>query len=188
MSRKPSPIEWTRVLNRSAQGLVIGTLCVVASGPGFAQRLGGSAPQSNQSKTSQQPANPAPSSQRPPQQGFVSWAWWQDEAVKKDLALTESQARSITRLYEDRARQMKPHSDEFQKQLEELDKMTRERTVDVATYSIQVTRVEALRTELNKTRTVMLYSIHRMLTPEQYQKLRQIRDQRRSGRGGGGTR
>jgi Spy/CpxP family protein refolding chaperone len=160
--------------------------------PRLCPASGGSAPPSNQSKTSQQPANPAPNSQRPPQQGradqFVGWEWWKDDAVKKDLALTDSQARSITRLYEDRARQMKTHSDEFQKQLEELDKMTRERTVDVATYSIQVTRVEALRTELSKTRTVMLYSIYRMLTPEQYQKLRQIRDQRRSGRGGGGTR
>ena len=179
-------------MHRSAQGLVIGTLCLIASGPGFAQRLGGSAPQSNPSKTSQQPTTPAPASQRPPQQGrsdqFVPWEWWKDDVVKKELALTDSQARSITRLYEERARQMKPHSDEFQKQLEELDKMTRERTVDVATYSIQVTRVEALRTELSKTRTVMLYSIYRMLTPEQYQKLRQIRDQRRSGRGGGSTR
>lgn len=180
-----------RLLHRPSKGLLIGTICLVASGLGFAQRSGGSPSQAGQSKASQQATSPAAEAPRPPQAGrtdqFVWWEWWKDEAVKKDLALTDAQTRSITRLYEDRARQMKPHSDEFQKQLEELDKLTRERTVDVATYSIQVTRVEALRTELSKTRTVMLYSIYRMLTPEQYQKLRQIRDQRRSGRGAGGA-
>jgi len=31
----------------------------------------------------------------------------------------------------------------------------------------------------------MLYEFYRMLTPEQYQKFREIRDRRRAGRGGG---
>ena len=64
--------------------------------------------------------------------------------------------------------------------------MAKERTVDVATYSIQVNRVEALRTELFKTRSVMLYEFYRMLSPEQYVKFQEIRERRRSGRGGGG--
>jgi Spy/CpxP family protein refolding chaperone len=184
-------------VGRGALGAVALAWSLSTPSPGLAQRQGGAAAaasktgQTGQTQSVQsQPSQPQ-GSQRPSTPGrsdqFVGWEWWKDEQVKKDLALTPTQARSITRLYEDRARQMKTHSDEFQKQLEELDRMTRERSVDVATYSIQVTRVEALRTELSKTRTVMLYSIYRMLTPEQYQKLRQIRDQRRSGRGGGGA-
>ena len=101
------------------------------------------------------------------------------------MKLSEQQVRSISRLYDDRVRTLKPHSEEYDKQRAELEKMARERTVDVATYSIQVTRVEALRTELNKSRSVMFYAIYKMLTPEQYEKLREIRDRRGSGRGGG---
>jgi hypothetical protein len=105
--------------------------------------------------------------------------------VRKELVLTPRQIGSITRHYENRVRQMKPLDDELRKQLDELERLTRERTVDVNTYLVHVTRVEALRTELYKTRAVMLYSIYRELTPDQYQKLREIRDRRRSGRGAG---
>ena len=51
-----------------------------------------------------------------------------------------------------------------------------------------MTQVEALRSELNKSRTIMNYRILRELTPEQNQKLKEIADQRwnpRNGRGGG---
>lgn len=150
-------------------------------------------------------ADGGPASQRGPQQGrgagqpgnpaepqrtggrpdaLLAWEWWKDEAVKKELGLTDRQVAQITRIYEDRSRQAKPYSDEYVKQLEELDRMTRERTVDTPTYALQVSRVETLRMKLNETRYVMLYSFYRMLTPEQYQKLRDIRDRRRSGRGG----
>jgi Spy/CpxP family protein refolding chaperone len=111
--------------------------------------------------------------------------WWKDAAVRKELNLSDRQANNISRFYEERVQRMKPLDDEYRKQSEELERLTRERTVDVNVYSIQVTRVEALRTELHKTRVVMLYSIYRVLSPEQYQKLVEIRDRRRAGRSGG---
>jgi Spy/CpxP family protein refolding chaperone len=159
----------------------------------FEQRFGGSpSNQAGRNTPPQQTPTPAPAqgprspaTNRPDQ---FAWEWWKDEAVKKELKLTDAQVRSITRIYESRVRELKPISDELQKQWAELEKMTKERTVEVAVYSIQVNRAEALRTELNKTRSVMLYSIYRMLTPEQYEKVREIRDRRRAARGGGNTR
>ena len=56
-------------------------------------------------------------------------------------------------------------------------------------YAIHVTQVEALRTELNKGRLVMLYRISRELTPDQIKKLNEILEKRReamrNGRGRG---
>ena len=185
MSVIPSPV--VRVLVLSGLFLAMPLL-------GLEQRFGGTAtnlsPKAQQTSQQTQP----PPTQGPPRRGGRSspspafGEWWKDEAIKKEMKLTDLQVRQITRLYDDRSRQMKPHSDEFEKQWQELEKMTRERTVDLATYSIQVTRVEGLRTELQKTRSVMLYGIYRMLTPEQYEKLREIRDRVRQGRGGGGPR
>ena len=185
-------------------GLTVFALFLTISAIASAQRFGGSGNQSAQ-RASQTP--PVTGSQagrgQAPQTGtsaqaqtnrqnqgrsdqLVGWEWWKDDEVKRELKLTENIARSIQRKYEDRVRMMKPVDEAYRKEFDELNRLSRERTVDVATYSIQVSRVDALRSELNKTRTVMLYEFYRMLTPEQYQKFQEIRDRRRSGRGGGG--
>jgi hypothetical protein len=63
--------------------------------------------------------------------------------------------------------------------------MTRERTASPEAYEIQASKYEFLRSEVRKSRWVMLYRIYTELEPDQYQKLLEIRD-RRSARGRGG--
>lgn len=185
-------------------GLAVFALFLTVSAIASAQRFGGSGSQTGQ-RTSQAPpaagAQATQSKTAPPQNGtqtqsnsrqsqnrpdqLFGWEWWKDDEVKRELKLTDNIVRSIQRKYEDRVRMMKPVDDAYRKEQDELERMSRERTVDVATYSIQVSRVDSLRTELLKTRAVMLYEFYRMLTPEQYQKFREIRDRRRAARGGG---
>ena len=160
------------------------------------QRFGGSGTQRAGNAPPQQTPVPTPpagqrsgDSGRPDQsRDSFAWEWWKDEGIKKELKLSDTQVRSLTRLYENRVRDLKPIWDEFQKQNESLNKMARERTAEVAMFAIQVNQVEALRMELEKTRRVMLYSFSKLLTTEQYTKLQEIRDKRRAGRGGGGNR
>lgn len=186
-------------------GFLVFALFLTVSAIASAQRFGGSGSQASQRTAQTPPATGSQTGQSktaPPQNGtqaqsnkgqtqgrseqFVGWEWWKDDEVKRELKLTDNIVRSIQRKYEDRARMMKPVDEAYRKEADELNKMSRERAVDVATYSIQVNRVESLRTELFKTRAVMLYEFYRMLTPEQYLKFQEIRDRRRSGRGGGG--
>lgn len=118
------------------------------------------------------------------------WEWWNDPAVKKELGLTEAKSKEIDRIYQDRLRHATPVYEEYRKQFDEQDRMAKERLVDEGTFALQVVRVDALRSELLKSRAVMYYRISRKLTAEQYKKLEEIRDRRRGeGRGrGGGTR
>jgi len=111
--------------------------------------------------------------------------WWKDEAIKKEMKLTDAQVRQIGQTFDSRVRYITPWFEDYNKQIAELDRMVRERTVDVTTYEIQVNRVEALRSRLNETRQVMLYRFYKMLDPAQYQVLQTIRD--RGGRGRGGA-
>jgi Spy/CpxP family protein refolding chaperone len=172
---------------------VIGLFLAV---PGFAleQRFSGlPAGQRGTNVQSQQlPAQtPAAAGQRsggPGRSDSGPWEWWKDEAVKKELALTPKQVRDISRIFDTRVREMKPVDDEYQKQRAEQNKLAKERTVDVAVFAIQVGRVEALRTELFKSRSVMFYAISRQLTPEQHVKLGEIYERRNAGRRGGGPR
>lgn len=179
------------------------TAVVMVSAIVSAQRFGGSG-QSSSQKAAQQttpqttpPAGQAASQSssgrgnsqnRPNPNQIVSWEWWKDESAAKEMHLTQTQVRKISGLYENRVRQLKPVYEELERQRDELDKMSRERTVEVAVYAIQVNRVEALRSELNKTRTIMLYEMHRVLTAEQMVKFREILDRRAKARGAGNQR
>jgi Spy/CpxP family protein refolding chaperone len=114
------------------------------------------------------------------------WEWWNDTGVQRALVLSPEKVRRIHEIFTRRSEDLKPISDEFMRAFTELDKMTRARVVDEATYQLQVVRVEALRAELNKSRTVMLYRLTKELTPEQFKKLEDLRAQRFEARGRSG--
>lgn len=173
--------------------LAVFGLFLTVPGLAFEQRFSGlNSSQRGSNVQTQQPAQtPAAPGQRgsgPGRSDSGAWEWWKDDVVKKEMKLTDRQVRDISRIFDARAREMKPVNDEYQKQRAELDKLARERTVETAIFAIQVGRVEALRTELNKSRSVMFYAISRQLSAEQHEKLREIRDRQFSGRRGGGPR
>ena len=172
--------------------LAVFGLFLTVPGLAFEQRFSGlPSSQRGANVQSQQPAQTAPSGQRsggPGRPDSGAWEWWKDEAVKKEMKLTDRQVRDISRIFDARAREMKPINDEYQKQRAELNKMADERTVETAIFAIKVGTVETLRTELSKSRSVMFYAISRQLSAEQHEKLRAIRERQFSGRRGGGPR
>lgn len=170
---------------------VVVTLSAIAS----AQRYGGSGQSTPRVSAPPQAGQTAPASSgrgtqqnRSGQEFSLSWEWWKDDAARKEMKLSDQQVRSISRLYDNRVRTLKPVAEEIVKQRDILNKMTQERTVDVPVYAIQVNHLEALRSEMNRTRTIMLYEIHKSLTPEQTLKLGEILERRRKARGSGGQR
>jgi Spy/CpxP family protein refolding chaperone len=141
-----------------------------------------SKPGATQSPTGQGQSGPR---QTPNVEQFLQgWDWWNDDAVKKELKLTDMQVRQIQMIFDRRVRELTPTYDEYRKQRAELDRLTLERTVDEGTYAVQVGRTQYLLSKLNETRTVMLYGFYRRLDPKQYEQLRVIRD-KRFARGGG---
>lgn len=113
--------------------------------------------------------------------GFsAGWKWWNDEAVKKEIGLTDDKAKKIDEFVQDRERQLKPLADEYQKERDDLDRMTSERLADDSTYGLKVWRVESMRAKLNESRIVLLYRIYKQLSPEQYKKLNEVLDRART--------
>jgi Spy/CpxP family protein refolding chaperone len=176
---------------------LIVTAPVVASGVRAHLDKGAGAAQSGQATVpnpNTPPGKPAqPGSSTDNQRGGGrpdEWEWWNDAAVKKELGLTDAKSKEIDKIFQDRQRHATPFYEEFLKQRDEQNRMAKERLVDEGTFALQVARVDALRSELMKSRAVMLYRISRKLTAEQYKKLEEIRDRRRGeGRGrGSGTR
>lgn len=112
------------------------------------------------------------------------WEWWNDREVQETLGLSADTVRRIDELYKSRNAELRPVVHEYLREREALDRMTRERVADDATYQLQVMRFEQARARLSESRTVMLYRMYRELTPEQHSKLQEILDER-FGRGAG---
>ena len=170
----------------------LGLALTVPLAAGGQTRTPTQAPATSQGRQSAAPQPPAavPSDPSRPGQGqrtpgSFRGDWWNDELVRKEIGLSADKAKKIDGLFQDRSRRSAPIVAEFEKQEAELERLTLERVVDEATYSLQVGRVWDLRRRLGESRTIMLYRIYQELTPDQYKKMQALRERNRSGRGGG---
>jgi Spy/CpxP family protein refolding chaperone len=123
----------------------------------------------------------------PPGTDEQAWPkpWWQDDATKKELGLTLNQSKEIDRIYAADQAKLTQLSTEERQQETELTKLIRERQVDEKIISLKLDLVEASRTQFYKIRTLMLYRMYRVLTPDQNTKLQAIQDKMHGRRGGG---
>jgi Spy/CpxP family protein refolding chaperone len=102
--------------------------------------------------------------------------WWKEPGIMAELGLSADQSTQIDQIFEAAMEKARPLRDEV-KQLEvELDSAMRANTAQVAVFARQVDKIENKRAELNKTRTVMLYRMRRVLTAEQNAKFQAMHD------------
>jgi Spy/CpxP family protein refolding chaperone len=109
------------------------------------------------------------------QQEIPRFKWWLHPETRKELGLSDKQSKKIDEIWEATSPKLREQWHELQKLEDALDKMFKENTADVATVQQQVERVERLRAENAATRTVMIYRMHLLLTPEQRPKVEAIR-------------
>ncbi len=111
------------------------------------------------------------------------WLWWKDAGVMKEIGISAHLSRKIDDLFTKRLPQANAQWTEFKKHDDELNRMIAERKVDADVISMQLDRVEAQRTMLNKSRTMMMYEMYQLLSADQYTKLVAFNERRRNGRG-----
>jgi Spy/CpxP family protein refolding chaperone len=103
------------------------------------------------------------------------WKWWKHADSRRELGLTDPQSKKIDEIWEGTAPKLRATWQELEKQQEVLDKVIKENTADVSVVSQQVEKVEKLRAEHTAMRTVMIYRMHLLLTPEQRVKVDAMR-------------
>lgn len=118
-------------------------------------------------------------------QGF---RWWQHEQFQRDLALSADQIAKIEDVFQTTLPTLRAQKRAFDKLEDELTRMVREAKVGERELEEFVVRVEAARADLSKTRTLMLYRMHRILSAEQNVTLDRLfdqmeRDKERRGKG-----
>ena len=100
--------------------------------------------------------------------------WWQSEAVQAEIALTEAQVVQLEAIFQE----IRPTLRELMRRLgreeDELSHVMHAMQAEEWEVALQIDKVEAARSALSKTRTLMLYRMHKMLTPEQIDALHEM--------------
>lgn len=102
--------------------------------------------------------------------------WWRDAQFQRDLSLTPDQSGKIDAVFQKTIPTLREKRAELDAQEEELSRMIAANSEEGLVIR-QVDKVEALRSHMNKTRTLMLLRMRQILTPEQRAKLNQLYQQ-----------
>jgi Spy/CpxP family protein refolding chaperone len=104
------------------------------------------------------------------------FAWWKDTQFQHDLGLSADQSARIDAIFQAAIAQLRPEKEELDKQ-EELLSQQIVAGADETLVSRQVDKVEAIRSHMNKMRTLMLLKERQILSPDQRGKLNKLHEQ-----------
>jgi Spy/CpxP family protein refolding chaperone len=108
------------------------------------------------------------------------WKWWLYD--RAELAISDQQSAAINQIFESTIPKLRETRQEMDRAEEDLSRTIKEHKADIAVVSGQLDRVESARSQYNKTRVLMLYRMHLLLSPEQRTKLEAIRARNDQGR------
>jgi Spy/CpxP family protein refolding chaperone len=112
--------------------------------------------------------------------------WWQDDKIKAELRLTPDQTTRIEDVFQAFFVKMKGTAEDLGRREEQLSKLISANDVTEVQLLKEADQVEVLRGTLGKARTLMLFRMRRVLSPDQRNKLAEIQksqeQERRAGR------
>jgi Spy/CpxP family protein refolding chaperone len=107
--------------------------------------------------------------------------WWQDEQVRRELALTAEQSTRLEAIFQKTQPTLRERMQTLNQAEDQLDRLIEKG--DDASVLEYVGVVESARAELNKTRTMMLLRMRRALTADQWAKFTALAEARNDRRG-----
>jgi Spy/CpxP family protein refolding chaperone len=104
------------------------------------------------------------------------FAWWKDAQFQRELALSADQSARIDAIFQAAISQLRAKKEELDKQEEVLSQQI-VAGADEMLVTRQVDKVEAIRSHMNKMRTMMLLKERQVLSPDQRVKLNKLHEQ-----------
>ena len=104
------------------------------------------------------------------------FAWWKDAQFQRELTLSADQSARIDAIFQAAISQLRAKKDELDRQ-EDLLSQQIAAGADETLVTRQVDKVEAIRSHMNKMRTLMLLKERQVLSPEQRVKLNKLHEQ-----------
>lgn len=116
--------------------------------------------------------------QRPPAPPSVTgggFPWWKSDPFKNELGLTADQSARIDKIWQTSRAELRQEWDELSVLEAKLSRMI-QNDADEAVLARQIDRVETARAGANKTRSLMLVQMLKVLTPEQRTRFTALHD------------
>ena len=92
--------------------------------------------------------------------------WWKSEPFKKELGLSTEQSSRIDKIWETTRLELRQEWDTLSRYESKLSRLIQS-DADEATLTRMIDRVETARASANKTRSLMLVQMLKVLTPDQ---------------------
>ena len=124
----------------------------------------------------------APSQAAPPTSRAERHKWWLSEDVRAQVGLSAQQSQELEGIFQAELPRLRAGWDELDRLEQELSRLMSDTAADESRVSAAVDRTESARASLNKTRTLMLFRMYRVLTPDQRVKLKTFHDRRQRDR------
>jgi len=122
------------------------------------------------------------------EQGRRPHRWWQSTDVKALLELTDEQSASLDKIYRKALPKLRESMRRLNAEERTLSQLVGDMDVEEIDVTRQIDRVEATRSELSKTRILMVFRMHRVLTQPQRDDLDGWMERTTDERGAAGTR
>lgn len=120
-------------------------------------------------------------------QGRPSPKWWTDPKLRTELGITDQQSAAVDQVWQKSLPALREGRARLETLEETLSQMTSAVSEEAAVIA-QIERVENLRAELSKGRTLMIYRMHKLLTADQRAKVKAMYERRDSPRRGSSQR
>lgn len=123
----------------------------------------------NLQRESQKPQSASAGDRRPSEHGRTKW--WLDTKWRADLGITDKQSGKINEIFEVEMVKLRAMREELNKLEATLAEMVKDERSSLAALTEKWERVGTLLSESYKTRQLMIYKIHRVLSVDQRAKL-----------------
>lgn len=100
--------------------------------------------------------------------------WWKSERFIQELGLTKEQSRQVEEVFQASWPALQAAKADLDRLETELSAVIADGTAPEAKVLHQIDKVEASRSVMGRARSLMLYRMHRVLTPEQRVKLKAL--------------
>ena len=106
--------------------------------------------------------------------------WWQSEEVASEIGLSAAQGAGIEAIFQSLRPKLRELAHRLHREEDELTAIMHAMQAEEWEVALQIDKVEAARSALSKTRTLMLYRMHKTLSAEQREALHAMWERRRS--------
>ena len=110
--------------------------------------------------------------------------WWRSEEMRAEFGITDAQSVELERIFQSFVAALKSGMTDVDRYQKDVSKLMAESSASEVDVIQAINRLEAAKADLGRTRSLMLFRMYKVLTPEQRAKVKKFHEQMNAAPGG----